>query len=87
MAASIEIPDPTKGARTLWTQICLRLSLALGVLLRVHQQFPVSLTFAIFIPQACVHFPVAFSPAAAEQRFSLKENISCHWGCFLVVVF
>lgn len=87
MSASIKIPDPTKGAKTLLTQICLRLSLALGVLLHVHQQFPVSLTLAIFIPQACVHFPVAFSPAAAEQRFSLKESISCHWGWFLVVVF
>lgn len=57
------------------------MSLALGVLLRVHQQFAMFLSFTGFIPQASVSFPVEFSQWAAGQGFSLKENISCSLSC------
>jgi len=77
MAASTEIPDPKKEAKVLLTQTALQQSFALGVPLRIHHQFPVSLSFTISLPQASVGFPVELSPPAAGQRFSLKENTSC----------
>lgn len=87
MATSIKKSSPKKGDKTFLTQVWPWPSLALGVLLHIHPQFPVSLSFTIFVHQACVSFPVEFSPPAAFQRCSLKENICRSSSCVFIFKF